>query len=89
MEHMGYIPPTNLDSHPSLAHQETEGCRFGKGSNGAATARPRSSQAENLQLFVSMCHHDPKATPSKFNAAPEKWWLGDNPFLLGRPNFNV
>ena len=26
-------------------------------------------------------------TPPKFNIAPEKWWLEDDPFLLGREPF--
>ena len=29
-----------------------------------------------------------KITPSKFNIAPEKWWLEDDPFLLGPGNFS-
>ena len=28
------------------------------------------------------------ATPPKFNIAPEKWWLEDDPFLLGLGNFS-
>ncbi len=27
------------------------------------------------------------STPPKFNIGPEKWWLEDKPFLLGRPIF--
>ena len=27
-------------------------------------------------------------TPPKFNIAPEKWWLEDDPFLLGFGNFS-
>ena len=27
-------------------------------------------------------------TPQKFNIAPEKWWLEDNPSLLGFGNFS-
>ena len=27
-------------------------------------------------------------TPWKFNIAPEKWWLEDDPFLLGPGNFS-
>ena len=27
-------------------------------------------------------------TPPKFNIAPEKWWLEDDPFVLGFGNFS-
>ena len=35
--------------------------------------------------------HQPKihiSTPPKFNIDPEKWWLEDEPFLLGFGNFS-
>ena len=28
-----------------------------------------------------------RLTPSRFNIDPEKWWLEDDPFLLGFGNF--
>ena len=34
--------------------------------------------------FDSIC----PGTPPKFNIAPEKWWLEDDPFLLGPGNFS-
>ena len=38
--------------------------------------------------MVQKSHSQPPGMYTKFNIAPEKWWLEDDPFLLGPGNFS-
>ena len=41
-----------------------------------------------VQLHRHQGHRWQLVIPPKFNIAPEKWWLEDDPFLLGFGNFS-
>ena len=46
------------------------------------------AETRRIAKYQSFWGKNKGSTPAKFNIASEKWWLEDDPFLLGFGNFS-